>query len=127
VIEIATTVAKAEARPTTTVPFADALEQMRLALGLGLRDYVTKNGFSDVVLGISGGIDSALTAALAVDALGADRVHTVSMPSRFSSHDTRDDAREVSENLGVEFREIAIEEIVAWPRRTSRPGSAGPS
>ncbi len=85
---------------------------MRRALTLALRDYVTKNGFGDVVLGISGGIDSALTAALCVDALGADRVHTVSMPSRFSSADTRDDAREVSENLGVDFREIAIESIV---------------
>ena len=79
---------------------------MRLALGLGLRDYVTKNGFGDVVLGISGGIDSALTAALAADALGPERVHTVSMPSRFSSEGTRDDAREVSENLGLDFREV---------------------
>ena len=63
----------------------DELEQMRLALELGLRDYVEKNGFSDVVVGVSGGIDSALTAALAVEALGAERVHCVSMPSRFSS------------------------------------------
>ena len=94
------------------VPFGDDLEQMRRALGLGLRDYVEKNGFGDVVLGISGGIDSALTAAIAADALGAERVHTVSMPSRFSSEGTRDDAREVSENLGVDFREIPIETAV---------------
>ena len=94
------------------VPFATDLEQMRLGLSLGLRDYVRKNGFADVVIGISGGIDSALTAALAADALGAERVHTVSMPSRFSSEGTRDDAREVSENLGVNFREIPIEEVV---------------
>lgn len=93
-------------------PFAPELEQMRLALGLGLRDYVEKNGFGDVVLGISGGIDSALTAAIGVDALGAERVHTVSMPSRFSSSETRDDAREVSEALGVDFRELPIERIV---------------
>ena len=85
---------------------------MRLGLGLGLRDYVTKNGFGDVVIAISGGIDSALTAAIAADALGAARVHTVSMPSRFSSEGTRDDAREVSENLGVDFREVPIEAIV---------------
>ena len=85
---------------------------MRLALGLGLRDYVQKTGFREVVLGISGGIDSALTAAICADALGTDRVHTVSMPSRYSSEGTRDDAREVSENLGVDFREIPIESIV---------------
>jgi NAD+ synthase (glutamine-hydrolysing) len=93
-------------------PFAPELEQMRLGLGLGLRDYVTKNGFGDLVIAISGGIDSALTAAIAVDALGAEHVHTVSMPSRFSSEGTRDDAREVSENLGVDFREVPIEDVV---------------
>ena len=95
------------------VPFASELEQMRLALGLGVRDYVEKSGFRDVVLGISGGIDSALTAAICVDALGADRVHTVSMPSHFSSEGTRDDAREVSINLGVDFREIPIDGVVS--------------
>jgi len=94
-------------------PFAPELEQMRLALGLGIRDYVGKSGFRDVVLGISGGIDSALTAAICADALGPDRVHTVSLPSRYSSAGTRDDARAVSANLGVDFREIPIEEIVA--------------
>ncbi|MGI8974508.1 MAG: NAD+ synthase [Gaiella sp.] len=104
--------APGDRRPAPITPFAPELEQMRLALGLGLRDYVTKNGFGDVVLGISGGIDSALTAALCTEALGPERVHTVSMPSRFSSTDTRDDAREVSANLGAEFREIAIEEVV---------------
>jgi NAD+ synthase (glutamine-hydrolysing) len=98
--------------PGAIEPFASELEQMRAALVVALRDYVTKNGFGDVVLGISGGIDSALTAALCVDALGADRVHTVSMPSRFSSLDTRNDARDVSRNLGVDFREVPIEEIV---------------
>ena len=96
----------------TVTPFAGELEQLRLALGLGLRDYVEKNGFADVVIGISGGIDSALTAAIAADALGPERVHTVSMPSRYSSEGTRDDAREVSVNLGVDFREIAVETVV---------------
>ena len=84
------------------------LEQMRLALELGLRDYVGKNGFSDIVVGVSGGIDSALTAALAVEALGADRVHCVSMPSRYSSEATRGDARRLAENLGTDFRELPI-------------------
>jgi NAD+ synthase (glutamine-hydrolysing) len=94
------------------VPFASELEQMRLGLGRGLQDYVRKNGFGDVVVAISGGIDSAVTAAIAADALGPEHVHTVSMPSRFSSAGTRDDAREVSENLGVEFREVPIETVV---------------
>jgi NAD+ synthase (glutamine-hydrolysing) len=90
----------------------DELEQMRLALELGLRDYVEKNGFREVVVGVSGGIDSALTAALAVEALGAERVHCVSMPSRFSSKATQDDARRLAENLGTDFRELPIGEIV---------------
>ena len=93
-------------------PFAPELEQMRLALVSALRDYVRKNGFREVVVGVSGGVDSAVTAALCADALGATRVHGISMPSRFSSPGTRDDAREVSENLGLEFREIPIEPIV---------------
>jgi NAD+ synthase (glutamine-hydrolysing) len=88
------------------------LEQMRLALELGLRDYVGKNGFSEIVVGVSGGIDSALTAALAVEALGADRVHCVSMPSRYSSEATRGDARRLAENLGTDFRELPINSSV---------------
>jgi NAD+ synthase (glutamine-hydrolysing) len=90
----------------------DDLEQMRLALELGLRDYVIKNGFADVVIGLSGGIDSALTAALAVEALGASCVHGVSMPSRYSSHATRGDARRLAESLDIDFREIAIVPMV---------------
>ncbi|HXR12325.1 MAG TPA: NAD+ synthase [Gaiellaceae bacterium] len=92
-------------------PFADELEQMRQALVLGLRDYVAKNGFSQVLVGVSGGIDSALTAALAVEALGADKVHCVSMPSRYSSEGTRSDARALAEALGCDFREIEIEPV----------------
>jgi NAD+ synthase (glutamine-hydrolysing) len=94
------------------VPLVDDLEQMRLALELGLRDYVDKNGFREVVVGLSGGIDSALTAALVFEALGAERVHAVSMPSRFSSDATRTDARRLAENLGIDFRELPIDEIV---------------
>jgi NAD+ synthase (glutamine-hydrolysing) len=93
-------------------PRIGELEQMRLALELGLRDYVEKNGFREVVIGVSGGIDSALTAALAVEALGADRVHCVSMPSRYSSEETRADARALAESLGTDFRELPIAEIV---------------
>src|SRR5207244_533006 len=97
---------------TVTPLVGDDLEQMRLALVLGLRDYVDKNGFVEIVVGLSGGIDSALTAAIAVEALGAERVHGVSMPSRFSSKGTRSDARRLGESLGIDFREIVIEEIV---------------
>src|SRR6266403_4535935 len=93
-------------------PFCDELEQMRIALELGLVDYVRKNGFKEIVVGVSGGIDSALVAALAVEVLGADRVHCVSMPSRYSSQGTRGDAQRLAENLGCDFREIAIEPIV---------------
>jgi NAD+ synthase (glutamine-hydrolysing) len=92
-------------------PLLDELEQMRLALELGLRDYVQKNGFSDVVIGVSGGIDSALTAALAVEALGAERVHCVSMPSRYSSEGTRRDAKALAETLGTHFLELPIDHI----------------
>ena len=111
-IRLAAPRAAGEPVAAAVTPFEPELEQMRLGLGLGLRDYVAKNGFGDVVVGISGGIDSALTAAIAADALGAEHVHTVSMPSRFSSEGTRDDAREVSENLDVDFREIPIEDVV---------------
>ena len=97
-------------RVVTSIP--DDLEQMRRALELGLRDYVDKNGFSDVVLGLSGGIDSALTAALAAEALGPERVHCVSMPSRYSSEGTRGDAQRLAENLGCDFRELPIGPVV---------------
>ena len=96
----------------TVAPLDDELEQMRRALVLGLSDYVRKNGFAEVVVGVSGGIDSALTAALAVEALGAGRVHCVSMPSRYSSEGTRSDARQLAENLGCDFRELPIEPVV---------------
>jgi NAD+ synthase (glutamine-hydrolysing) len=83
------------------------------ALKLGLRDYTRKNGFRKVTLGLSGGIDSALTAALAVDALGPENVVGVSMPSRFSSEHSRDDARELAERLGIQFLQIPIEKPFA--------------
>jgi len=80
------------------------------ALALGLRDYVEKTGFHKVCLGLSGGIDSAVVAAIAVHALGPDRVVAVSMPSAFSSGGTRTDARVLAHNLGIEFHEIPIEQ-----------------
>jgi len=94
-------------------PLLEPIEaEVYAALVLGLHDYVEKNGFRHVVLGLSGGIDSALTAALCVEALGAHRVHGVSMPSRYSSDGTRGDARRLAESLGIDFREVAIEPVV---------------
>ena len=88
-----------------------AEEEIFQALVLGLRDYVKKNGFSHVVVGMSGGVDSALTAALATAALGPKAVTAVSMPSRFSSIGTRRDARRTAKGLGIRFLEIPIEPV----------------
>jgi NAD+ synthase (glutamine-hydrolysing) len=79
------------------------------ALVLGTRDYCLKNGFSDVVIGLSGGIDSSIIAAIAVDALGAEHVHGVSMPSRYSSDHSKSDAQLLAEALDIDFRTISIE------------------
>ncbi len=79
------------------------------ALVLGVRDYVNKNGFKGVVLGLSGGIDSALTLAIAVDALGAERVEAVMMPFKYTSQLSKDDAADEAERLGVKYRSISIE------------------
>ncbi len=96
-------------------PVADrvdvAEDDLWRALRLGLHDYVEKNGFREVLLGLSGGIDSALVAALAVDALGADRVEAISMPTRYNSAGTRSDAAVVAESLGIRFRELPIEDL----------------
>jgi NAD+ synthase (glutamine-hydrolysing) len=102
----------AERIEPVVTPFCDELEQMRIALELGLADYVRKNGFSEIVVGVSGGIDSALVAALAAEVLGPERVHCVSMPSRYSSDGTRSDAQKLAESLGCDFREIPIEPMV---------------
>ena len=88
----------------------DELESVFKALVLGLRDYVHKTGFKSVVLGLSGGIDSALTTALAVEAFGPDKVVGIAMPSRYSSGHSVDDARALAENLGVTFHVVPIRE-----------------
>jgi len=82
------------------------------ALELGLRDYVDKNGFAHVLLGLSGGIDSALVACLAVDALGAHRVSVAVMPSRYSSADTQDDARTLAGRLGATLHTLPIDAVL---------------
>ncbi len=91
-------------------PLAE-LDSIYRALVLGMRDYVNKNGFRDVVLGLSGGIDSALTLAVAVDALGADRVEAVMMPFRYTAQMSVEDAAEQSRTLGVSHKVISIEPI----------------
>jgi NAD+ synthase (glutamine-hydrolysing) len=90
----------------------DDREQIWNALVLGLRDYVNKNGFKSVVLGLSGGIDSAVCASIAADAIGADRVFGVSMPSRYSSEHSRSDADDSAERIGLHFRTEPIESLV---------------
>jgi NAD+ synthase (glutamine-hydrolysing) len=89
-------------------PF-DADRELYDALVLGTRDYCHKNGFSDVVIGLSGGIDSTIIACIAADALGPDHVHGVSMPSRYSSDHSKSDAELLAANLGVDYRTIPIE------------------
>jgi NAD+ synthase (glutamine-hydrolysing) len=93
-------------------PQLDINEQIWDALVLGMRDYVEKNGFRSVILGLSGGIDSAVCATLAVDAIGADRVYGVSMPSKYSSDHSRSDADDVAERLGINIRTEMIAPLV---------------
>ena len=98
-----------------------AAEEVYRALVVGTRDYVQKNGFKSVVIGLSGGIDSALTACVAVDALGAGQVTCVFMPTRFSSFESGRDAAELARNLGVTYNVIPIEETFNEYLETLRP------
>jgi NAD+ synthase len=100
-------------------------EEIYRAMVLGLRDYVDKSGFPGVVLGMSGGIDSALTAVVAADALGPDRVHCIMLPSRYTSGDSFDDARACAEALGCSYREIVIEPAVETFARMLAPAFEG--
>lgn len=90
-------------------PLGDHAE-VYAALVLGTRDYLAKNGFREAVIGLSGGIDSSLVATIAVDALGAERVHGISMPSRYSSEGSRRDAEALCERLGIDLKVVSIEE-----------------
>ena len=104
--------------PLTTIatptvrPHLDRLAEMYHALVVGIRDYVTKNNFKSVILGLSGGIDSALVAAICVDALGPERVYGVSMPSKYSSTHSQDDAHDSAKRLGINIRTVTIEPMV---------------
>jgi len=105
------TVPKPDLTPVLTADLSDEAELWQ-ALVLGLRDYVQKVGFRSVVLGLSGGIDSAVVAAIAVDAIGADAVHGVSMPSEYSSEHSKDDAADMAERTGLHYRVEAIGDMV---------------
>lgn len=94
---------------TTLAPFPSEYDQVYRALVVGTRDYVRKNGFDSVVLGLSGGIDSALTLAVAVDALGAENVEAVSMPSRYTAEMSNADAMSQTNIMGVAYQTISIE------------------
>jgi NAD+ synthase (glutamine-hydrolysing) len=114
-----------EALPAVVAERLSDHAEVWAALVMGLRDYVGKNGFRSVVLGLSGGIDSAVVAAIAVDALGADNVHGVSMPSVYSSQHSRDDAADLAHRTGVHYRTVAIAPIVdAFQSQLSLTGLA---
>jgi len=100
-------------------------EKIYNALVLGVKDYFKKTNHSEAVIGLSGGIDSSLTACIAVDALGKDNVYGVSMPSKFSSEHSKDDAKQLSKNLGIDYRTISIESIVSSFEQSLKPSYNG--
>ena len=112
-------------RPPQIAPQKESLDEIYSALVLGTRDYLHKNGFRQVVIGLSGGIDSALVACIAADALGAENVVGVSMPSRYSSDHSKSDAQQLAENLGIRYETIPIEPIFSGYLETLAPHFAG--
>src|SRR5262245_43100477 len=98
-----------ECQPGPIAPELAELDSVYQAMMLGLRDYVNKTGFPSVIIGLSGGVDSALTAAVAADALGLERVHTVMMPSPYTSRESLEDAKACAEAIGVKYQIVSIE------------------
>ncbi len=107
--------------PQRIEPKMERLEEIYAALVLGTRDYVRKTGFKQAIIALSGGIDSSLTAVIAVDALGAENVLGISMPSGYSSEGSKTDAQELAENLGIKFLTIPIEETFRTSLKTLQP------
>jgi NAD+ synthase (glutamine-hydrolysing) len=97
---------------SSSLSLHEPMERLRQALVLGVRDYTHKSGFSKGLVGLSGGIDSAVTAAIAVEALGQENVIGISLPSSISSQHSREDARELAENLGIQFHTLPIQGMV---------------
>ena len=118
------TTRRARLVPSTEM-LADPLDEVYRALTLGVRDYVTKNGFKQVVIGLSGGIDSALTAVIAVDALGADNVLGVFMPSPYTSRESRKDTQELARRLGIDLKTLPITPPFKSYLQTLKPAFAG--
>jgi NAD+ synthase (glutamine-hydrolysing) len=124
-LELATAAGAPGIRQAPLPPEPDPVATIYSALVMGIRDYVGKNGFPGVVLGLSGGIDSALTLAVAVDALGAGRVMGVMMPSRFTSQMSREDAEAQAKAMGVRFETLSIEAMFKAVTETLAPVFAG--
>ncbi|MDQ8203162.1 NAD+ synthase [Pelagicoccus sp. SDUM812003] len=115
-----------EAAPRLHATFRqDLMRNIESALVLGLRDYVHKSGFRKALVGLSGGIDSAVTAAIAVEALGKENVIGISLPSAISSEHSKDDARDLAAFLGIEFHTVPIADIVSASEATLQPLTAG--
>ena len=126
---VATAVAARPAlEPRAAAAPLELVQEIYEAIVLGTRDYVRKNGFETVVLGLSGGVDSALTACIAVDALGAGRVVGIGMPSDYTSPASREDAESLARALGIRFDQIPIREVFETYRRVLGPalGGSGP-
>jgi NAD+ synthase (glutamine-hydrolysing) len=118
-------VAPYEPLPRVVTPRLGDHEEIYAALVMGLRDYIRKNGFSSVLLGLSGGIDSALVAAIACDALGPEHVYGVSMPSRYSSEHSKDDAADLAERTGLHYETVPIAPMVeAYLKTTADAGTS---
>ncbi len=114
-----------EGVPGKVMPLLEPVEEVYRALVTGLRDYISKNGFSGVTLGLSGGIDSALTAVIAADALGPDAVWGLAMPSRYSSQHSLDDARALAQNLGIRCDTVPIDGVFTAFTEALEPVFAG--
>ena len=113
--------------PPSNLETSDDIKATWDALVLGTRDYVRKCGFSKALIGLSGGIDSALVAAIAVEALGAENVTGIGMPSEYSSEGSKDDARDLAARLGIRFEMLAINDAFQAVMKTLEPVFAGTS
>lgn len=125
VVEVSAAQARDDHLPPTIAPTLDRVEEVYEALVLGTRDYVRKNSFTDVVLGLSGGIDSSLVTVIAADAVGAERVHAVAMPSPYSSEGSIADAEKLCANLDIDLRTIPIDDSYGSMLDALAPSFAG--